>query len=77
VEIGLERDAFLYVSDFMELQDEEDVDEIPAGRNLAEQDTHPHPQLHAAPSVAETPGSAAPLGEPAEAEPLGESALAA
>jgi ribonuclease G len=75
VEIGLERDAFLYVSDFMELQDEEDVDEIPAGRNVAEQDTHP--QLHAAPSVAETPGSAAPLGEPAEAEPLGESALTA
>jgi ribonuclease G len=28
VDIGLERDAFLYVSDFMELPEEEDVDEI-------------------------------------------------
>ena len=32
VDIGLERDAFLYVSDFMELQDEEDIDEIPTNR---------------------------------------------
>jgi len=32
VDIGLERDAFLYVSDFMELQDEEDIDEIPINR---------------------------------------------
>jgi len=29
VDIGLERDAFLYVSDFMELQDEDEVDELP------------------------------------------------
>ncbi len=29
VDIGLERDAFLYVSDFMELEDPEDLDEIP------------------------------------------------
>ena len=28
VDIGLERDAFLYVSDFMELEDSEDVEEI-------------------------------------------------
>ena len=32
VDIGLERDAFLYVSDFMELQDEDEVEEIPANR---------------------------------------------
>lgn len=32
VDIGLERDAFLYVSDFMELEDHEDVDDIPANR---------------------------------------------
>jgi len=32
VDIGLERDAFLYVSDFMELPDEDEVDEIPVGR---------------------------------------------
>ena len=32
VDIGLERDAFLYVSDFMELADQEEVDEIPTNR---------------------------------------------
>src|SRR5579863_1702559 len=32
VDIGLERDAFLYVSDFMELEEGEEVDDIPAGR---------------------------------------------
>src|ERR1700687_1216931 len=39
VDIGLERDAFLYVSDFMDLeQQDEDLDEaIPANRPVAEQ----------------------------------------
>src|SRR5215470_16385137 len=32
VDIGLERDAFLYVSDFMELEDTDDVEEIPHNR---------------------------------------------
>src|ERR1700679_2734611 len=32
VDIGLERDAFLYVSDFMELEDSEDMDDVPTGR---------------------------------------------
>src|SRR5207248_3676295 len=32
VDIGLERDAFLYVSDFMELEDSEDIDEVPTNR---------------------------------------------
>src|ERR1700675_4642805 len=38
VDIGLERDAFLYVSDFMDLeQQDEDLDEaIPAGRPVEE-----------------------------------------
>src|SRR4249920_1990270 len=38
VDIGLERDAFLYVSDFMDLeQQDEDLDEaIPAGRPAPE-----------------------------------------
>jgi ribonuclease G len=37
VDIGLERDAFLYVSDFMELENqEEDLDEIPATPVLVE-----------------------------------------
>src|SRR5690242_5314704 len=43
VDIGLERDAFLYVSDFMELQDEEDVDEIPAGRPVQAFQPQPEP----------------------------------
>src|SRR5580704_17997729 len=38
VDIGLERDAFLYVSDFMDLQqDDEDLDEpVPANRPVTE-----------------------------------------
>src|ERR1700746_3215270 len=37
VDIGLERDAFLYVSDFMELENqEEDLDEIPTTPVLVE-----------------------------------------
>ena len=32
VDIGLERDAFLYVSDFMELEDAEDFDDVPTNR---------------------------------------------
>ena len=40
VDIGLERDAFLYVSDFMELEDSEDLDEVPTNRPVQER----HPQ---------------------------------
>ncbi len=36
VDIGLERDAFLYVSDFMELEDSEDLDEVPVTRPAPE-----------------------------------------
>src|SRR6476469_3213510 len=32
VDIGLERDAFLYVSDFMELEDQDELDEVPTDR---------------------------------------------
>ncbi len=32
VDIGLERDAFLYVSDFMEMEESDDVDDVPTGR---------------------------------------------
>jgi ribonuclease G len=43
VDIGLERDAFLYVSDFMELQNEdEDLDEVPINSNIS--DTREKPQ---------------------------------
>jgi ribonuclease G len=43
VDIGLERDAFLYVSDFMELEehDEDLTDVIPANRGV--QDMRPQP----------------------------------
>src|SRR5258708_11223269 len=36
VDIGLERDAFLYVSDFMELEDAEDLDDVPTNRPVPE-----------------------------------------
>jgi Rne/Rng family ribonuclease len=43
VDIGLERDAFLYVSDFMELQNEDDdLDEVPINNNVP--DTREKPQ---------------------------------
>ena len=44
VDIGLERDAFLYVSDFMELEDSEDLDDVPTNRPVQE---HRQPQSHA------------------------------
>ncbi|MBO0912448.1 MAG: hypothetical protein J2P13_11705, partial [Acidobacteria bacterium] len=45
VDIGLERDAFLYVSDFMELQDhDEDLDELPATRGVADVGVPPQPE---------------------------------
>src|SRR5271170_6618327 len=58
VDIGLERDAFLYVSDFMELQDEDEVEEIPT--NL------PPSQPYQSPARTEGQPSAslAPAGEP-------------
>ena len=62
VDIGLERDAFLYVSDFMDLeQQDEDLDEaIPANRPVVEA----RPRRAAEPAV---PGSE---GEPAGAEEM-------
>src|SRR6266516_1612487 len=47
VDIGLERDAFLYVSDFMELENQdEDLDEIPAGRSVPDYTaTAPEPAI--------------------------------
>ena len=44
VDIGLERDAFLYVSDFMELEDSEDLDDVPTTNRPA-----PEPRQHARP----------------------------
>src|SRR5438128_7006111 len=58
VDIGLERDAFLYVSDFMELENQdEDLDEIPAGRSVPDYTaTAPEPAIaveHEGPSETE------------------------
>jgi len=57
VDIGLERDAFLYVSDFMELQDEDEVEEIPT--NLAPSQPYQSP----ARTEAQLGAGLAPAGE--------------
>jgi Rne/Rng family ribonuclease len=57
VDIGLERDAFLYVSDFMELEDADEVEEIPTNRPTVERYQQPQAETHpvetAAPSASE------------------------
>src|SRR5712672_1262220 len=58
VDIGLERDAFLYVSDFMELEDSDELDDIPTNRPVGgEQRSHSQHQSKDEPSVGllETP----------------------
>jgi len=73
VDIGLERDAFLYVSDFMDLeQQDEDLDEaIPANRPVTEARTRPGlelggPAINSDAQLAEA-GSVADGGEEPEA----------
>ncbi|MFZ1006556.1 MAG: hypothetical protein WAN65_06955, partial [Candidatus Sulfotelmatobacter sp.] len=63
VDIGLERDAFLYVSDFMELEehDEDLTDSIPAGRTV--------PDLWPQPPRSETFAAGTDSAEGASAEP--------
>jgi Rne/Rng family ribonuclease len=62
VDIGLERDAFLYVSDFMDLeQQDEDLDEaIPANRPVAE--ARPRPGLEAGGPAVNSDGQLAEVG---------------
>src|SRR5438105_5153035 len=55
VDIGLERDAFLYVSDFMELEDQDELEEVPTGRPSPEPEPRHQPsrdELHMAPPEA-------------------------
>src|SRR5215467_8800803 len=52
VDIGLERDAFLYVSDFMEVEEGDDIEEVPTNRPAA-----PEPRQH-------QPQQAQPAGQP-------------
>ena len=56
VDIGLERDAFLYVSDFMELEehDEDVTDVVPAGRGVQDM----RPQAESSGGIGEAEGSA-------------------
>jgi Rne/Rng family ribonuclease len=73
VDIGLERDAFLYVSDFMELeeQDEDLTDAVPANRGV--QDLRPQPVQFAAPQNAEGHAeNAAPTQGETAVEPVSE-----
>src|SRR5579863_9650248 len=65
VDIGLERDAFLYVSDFMELQDEDEVEEIPT--NLAPSQPYQSPARTEAQPPATEARSAQPAAEPPDA----------
>jgi Rne/Rng family ribonuclease len=55
VDIGLERDAFLYVSDFMELEDSEDLDDVPTNRPVQDRSqpqAHSEPEAHSSETVA-------------------------
>jgi Rne/Rng family ribonuclease len=58
VDIGLERDAFLYVSDFMEVEEDDEVEEIPTSRQVISE-----PQAHAQPERSAPEQSAAPVAE--------------
>jgi len=62
VDIGLERDAFLYVSDFMELQDEDEIEEIPTNRPPAQ----PYQPRQEAQPISESPAPSIEAQTPAE-----------
>src|SRR5271170_3941477 len=74
VDIGLERDAFLYVSDFMELeeQDEDLTEAVPANRGV--QDLRPQPVQHAPSQPSEVNGTDRIAASADEAEPAFEEA---
>ncbi len=55
VDIGLERDAFLYVSDFMEVEEGDEVDEIPTNRPVVSEP----PRAQAAPQLSTAPATQA------------------
>jgi Rne/Rng family ribonuclease len=44
VDIGLERDAFLYVSDFMEVEEGDEIEEIPTNRGVSPENTRQQSQ---------------------------------
>jgi len=67
VDIGLERDAFLYVSDFMEVEDQDDVEEVPTNRVPAPEQRY-QPQTHPEPEAGHSPAAVRAIEEPEEAE---------
>jgi ribonuclease G len=70
VDIGLERDAFLYVSDFMELEDHDDLEDIPT-HNTVPQQNNVAERVEAQPEAghAEAGEENAPEEESSSAEP--------
>jgi Rne/Rng family ribonuclease len=66
VDIGLERDAFLYVSDFMELENQdEDLDEVPIARAVPDLSAQPQERASEEPEEHTTQGES--RGQPAAA----------
>jgi Rne/Rng family ribonuclease len=55
VDIGLERDAFLYVSDFMELEDADELDDIPTNRPVSEPRSQPQSLVEPSVGLLESP----------------------
>jgi len=73
VDIGLERDAFLYVSDFMDLEDHDEdlTDVVPATRPVTSEPRQPQARSESTVSAAPIAPGAAPYV--IESEPFGES----
>src|SRR6266496_3431445 len=67
VDIGLERDAFLYVSDFMELEDTDDVEEVSTDRPV--QERRPQPRMETQPVAAVETSESQTQAEPVSTEP--------
>src|SRR5271169_3078894 len=69
VDLGLERDTFLYVSDFFE--ETEDFDRVPVGRESSppERSSRPPERSSRPPERSSGPPMAAPVTEPEAAEP--------
>jgi ribonuclease G len=76
VDIGLERDAFLYVSDFMELEDQDELDEVPTDRIPAPEPRHQPQQqrdeLHMALPEAQATASSQVESQPQEHREAGQ-----
>jgi len=71
VDIGLERDAFLYVSDFMELHEEDEIEDIPA-KSSQPQAFQPQPETQPLTEPA-APAQQTTVNEPVETAPQSES----